>query len=51
MFAGPRGDNTSNRFPLSYSVQAAFARGIAASGHYVCVGEGAKGRALESAEV
>lgn len=32
-------------------VQAVFARGIAASGHYICVGEGAKGRALESAEV
>lgn len=44
MFAGARGDATSNHFPLS--VQAVFARGIAASGHFICVGEGAKGRAL-----
>lgn len=41
----------SNIFPLSYSVQAVFARGIACSGHFICVGEGAKGKTLGAAGV
>lgn len=36
----------SNSFPLSYSVQAVFARGIASSGHFICVGEGTTSMAL-----
>lgn len=40
------GCTISNSFTLSYSVQAVFARGIASSGHFICVGEGSKGRVL-----
>lgn len=46
MFAGVGGGAISNSFLVSYSVQAVFARGIAASGHFICVGEGTKSRAL-----
>ncbi|KAB1266952.1 WD repeat-containing protein 54 [Camelus dromedarius] len=33
-------------FTSRNTVQAVFARGIAASGHFICVSEGAEGRAL-----
>lgn len=46
MFAGAGKSTISNNFPLLYSVQAVFARGIASCGHFICVGERPKGRAL-----
>lgn len=38
------GGAISDSFFFAHSVQAVFARGIAASGHFICVGEGARGR-------
>jgi len=38
VFGGAGEGAISNSFPFAYSVQAVFARGIASSGHFICVG-------------
>lgn len=44
-------DATSDSFLLSSSVQAVFARGVAATGHFICVGEEDRSRALSDTQI